>query len=101
MKLKKGDEIQVVIGKDKGKKGKIDKVFTKERMVLMQGLNQYKRHVKARSAAQPSEIVVFSKPLREANVQLVCPKCHLLTRVGYSVGDKKKVRICKKCEQTI
>lgn len=100
-KLRKGDEVKVVTGKDKGKTGKIERVFTKEGKVLIDGVNQYKRHLKARSQTQPSEIVTLTKPLPLANVQLVCPKCHLLTRAGFILENNKKVRICRKCQQAI
>lgn len=101
MKLKKGDEVEIIKGKDKGKSGKIEKVFLKEQTVLVPGVNMYKRHMKARSQNQKSEIVSITKPLSMANVQIICPKCHVQTRVGYSVVDDKKNRICKKCEQIL
>lgn len=101
MKIKKGDEVKVTIGKDKGKTGKVEKVFPKSDKVLILGMNQYKRHLKARSQNQPSEIATITKPLPIANVLLVCPKCHLPTRVGYAFENKKKTRICKKCKQNI
>lgn len=100
-KLKKGDEVKIVAGKDKGKTGKIDKVFSKENKVLIAGVNLYKRHLKARSQNQPSEIVTITKPLPLSNVSLICPKCKVITRVGFNVEDNKKVRICRKCEQVI
>lgn len=100
-RLLKGDEIKVVAGKDKGKTGKIEKVFSKEQKVLITGVNQYKRHLKARSQSQSSEIITITKPLPLANVQLVCPKCHLLTRVGFILENNKKVRVCRKCQQAI
>ncbi|OGH42308.1 MAG: 50S ribosomal protein L24 [Candidatus Levybacteria bacterium RIFCSPLOWO2_02_FULL_36_8b] len=101
MKLKKGDEVKVVRGKDKGRTGKIDRVLSKEDKVLVLGVNQYKRHMKARSQKQPSEIITIIKPLPVSNVLLVCPKCHLTTRVGFSIDKDQKIRICKKCKQTI
>lgn len=107
MKLKKGDEIQVAKGKDKGKKGKIEEVFSKEKKVFVPGVNEYKRHLKARSKTQKAEIVTIAKPLPEANVRLICPKCHQMTRVGYQVDKSKegresrKRRICKKCDSVI
>lgn len=101
MKFKKGDDVKIVTGKDKGKTGKIEKVFPKENKVLILGVNRYKRHLKAKSQSQPSEIATIEKPLPVANVQLVCPKCHTVTRVGFSLQDNKKVRICKKCEQSL
>lgn len=101
MKLRKGDEVKVVVGKDKGKTGKVEKVFPKDGKVLVSGVNQYKRHLKARSEKQPSEIITLTKPLAFANVQLVCPKCHSLSRVGYVLEGKEKFRVCKKCEERI
>lgn len=101
MKLIKNDEVKVVAGKDKGKSGKIEKVFAKEGKVLIEGVNQFKRHVKARVQGQTSEIMTITKPLPVANVQLVCPKCKKLTRVGYKMEKDKKTRICRKCEAAI
>lgn len=100
-KLKKGDEVKVVAGKDKGKVGKIEKVFSKESKVLVSGVNLYKRHLKARSQNQPSEIVTITKPLPVSNVALICPKCKVITRVGFNIEEEKKARVCKRCDQQI
>ncbi len=101
MKLKKGDEVKVVLGKDKGKTGKIEKVFPRAQKVLLLGINQYKKHKKARRQNEKSEIITIDKPLPLANVALICPKCHLQTRVGFVLQGDKKVRVCKKCDQNI
>src|ERR1700749_4671383 len=101
MKLKTGDLVTVVRGKDAGKTEKITKVFTKENKVLVDGVNQYKRHVKARMQGQKSEIITLTKPLPIASVQLVCPKCKKLTRVGYKFLKDEKVRYFKKCKAEI
>lgn len=101
MKLIKGDLVKIVRGKDKGKTGKIEKVFTKEEKVLVEGVNQFKRHVKARQQGQQSEIVTITKPLGIANVALICPKCKEQTRVGYVISKETKQRICKKCKAEI
>ncbi len=101
MKLLKGDEVKILLGKDAGKTGKIEKVFEKEMRVLVPGVNQYKRHVKARAQGQQSEIVTITKPLPISQVALVCPKCKKQTRVGYLLKDGKKVRICRKCNAEI
>lgn len=101
MKLKKGDNVKVVRGKDKGKTGKIDMVFPKMNKVLVNNVNLYKRHLKARSQTKPSEIVTLTKPLPEENVILICPKCHKETRVGYRIEKGVKSRVCKKCEAEI
>jgi large subunit ribosomal protein L24 len=97
MKLIKGDLVKIVTGKDKGKTGKIEKVLTKETKVLVEGVNQFKRHLKARQQGQKSEIVTITKPLASSSVALICPKCKEQTRVGYTISKDTKQRICKKC----
>lgn len=101
MKLKKGDEVKVVKGKDAGKTAKITRVLTQDKKVLLEGINQYKRHIKARMQGQNSEIVTITKPLPVANVAFVCPKCKEQTRIGYKMQGNEKVRICRKCEEKI
>lgn len=97
MKLKKGDEVKITTGKDAGKTGAVEKVFFKEGKVLVAGVNQYKRHVKARVPGQKSEIITITKPLPLGNVALICSKCKKPTRIGYRFLKDEKVRICKKC----
>lgn len=101
MKLLKGDTVKVTAGKDAGKTGRVEKVFTKKDKVIVAGLNQYKRHVKARVPGQKSEILTITKPLPLGRVVLMCPKCKKPTRVGYKFLKDEKVRICKKCESEI
>lgn len=101
MKIKKGDEIKVVAGKDKGKTGKVEKVLTKEDKVLIPGVNEYKKHLKGNAYGQRSEVITIAKPLPIANVMFVCPKCHETARIGYGVEGDKKVRICKKCKSSV
>lgn len=101
MKLIKGDTVKVVKGKDSGKSGKITKIFPKTGKVLVEGVNQYKRHMKARSQTQPSEIVTITKPLPVGNVAYVCASCHLQTRIGYQFDKETKFRICRKCKKQL
>ena len=101
MKLKKGDTVKVVAGKDKGKTGSIDAVFSKEDKVVVSGVNQYKRHTKARAEGEKSEIKIITKPLPVASVMFVCPKCKQNARLGYMITGDKKARICKKCEEAV
>ena len=101
MKLKRNDEIIVVKGKDKGKKAKIEKVITRENMILVPGVNLYKRHYKSRVQNKPSEIIEITKPLPIGNVALICPNCKKPTRVGYKIDNKEKVRVCRKCNKKI
>ncbi len=101
MKFKKGDEIIVTGGKDKGKRGKIEEVFPQTMRVLVLGVNVYKRHLKKRDEKTPSGIIDSPRPLPLANVALLCPKCKKPTRIGFLVSEKEKQRICKKCKQLI
>lgn len=102
MKLKKGDKIRITAGKDRGRKGVIEKVFPKEGRVLVPGINIYKKHVKPRGEKQPGGIIEIPRPLSVAKVALVCPKCKQPTRIGYQIGKGKgKSRICRKCNQLI
>lgn len=99
MKLKKGDTIKIIKGKDKGRTGKIERVFPKLNRVLIPGINVYKKHTKPRGEKEPGGIIDIVKPLSVANVALVCPKCGQPTRVGYQVDQSgEKQRICKKCK---
>jgi large subunit ribosomal protein L24 len=101
MKLKKGDEIMIVSGKDKGRKGKVEKTDSKKDQVTVLGLNLFKKHMKKRDEKNPGGIIDFPRPLGMGKVMLVCPKCKKPTRVGYSMIKKEKMRICKKCQQMI
>lgn len=101
MKLKKNDEILVTAGKDKGKRGKIEKVFPQKESVLVLGVNVSKRHMKRRDEKTPAGIFDLPKPLSVAKVALICPKCKKPTRIGFLVTKNEKVRICKKCKQQV
>lgn len=101
MKIKKGDEVVVTTGKDKGKRGKVEKVLVKENAVVVGGVNQYKRHVKARTQTQKSEIVTITKPLPISNIMPICSNCNLATRIGFEDKKGKKVRVCRKCDKEL
>ena len=100
-KFRKGDEVKVVAVKERGKKAKVEKVLHKEGKLLIEGINLYKRHLKARSQNQKSEIVTISKPLPLGNVALICPKCHKQTRAGFKTEKNQTLRICRKCKAEI
>jgi large subunit ribosomal protein L24 len=101
MKLKKNDLVQVTSGKDRGKTGKIEKVFPDELKVLVPGVNQYKKHKKPQGESKQGEILTLNRPLPVGNVALVCPKCKQLTRVGFRLNEGKKIRVCRKCDADI
>ncbi|HSW47900.1 MAG TPA: 50S ribosomal protein L24 [Candidatus Saccharimonadales bacterium] len=101
MKLIKGDTVKITKGKDSGKTGKVEKVINGSSKVLVEGVNQYKRHIKAKAQGQKSEIITITKPLPVGNVALICPKCKKQTRIGYKMLKDSKIRICKKCKKDI
>lgn len=101
MKFKKGDQVIVVAGKDKGRRGKIEKIFPKKEMVLIPGINVYKKHLKPQGEKNPGGIVDAVKPLAIPKVALICPKCNKKTRIGYLMTKDRKERICKKCQAII
>lgn len=100
MKIKTGDEVQVLQGKDKGKKSKVEKVSIKKNVVWISGVNIFKRHAK-RQGNTPGGIIDIVKPLSVSKVAVVCPKCNLATRVGFQQKNSGKMRICKKCKQAL
>ena len=101
MKIKKGDNVLITAGKDKGKTGKILRAFPREMKVLVEGANVKKKHVKPRKEGEKGQVVDVSSPVNVSSVKIVCPKCKKAARVGYKVTDDKKFRVCKKCKQEI
>ena len=101
MKIKKGDEVKIVTGKDRGKTGKVIKSFPQDSSVLVEGLNMFKKHMRSRQAEKKGEVISISKPVNLSAVRLVCPECHKITRVGHKVEAQHKFRICKKCGKTL
>ena len=101
MTVKKGDNVVVIAGKEKGKTGKVVEVFPKDNRVLVDGLNIVTKHQKARRQDEKSAIVKKSAPLEVSNVMVVCPVCGKATRVAHSEIEGKKVRTCKKCAASL
>ena len=97
MKIKKGDNVQVLSGNDKGTKGEVLEVLPKEDKVVVKGVNVRKKHVKARRQGEESGILSVECAIPSSKVNVVCPKCGKATKVGYSIEKDKKERICKKC----
>ena len=97
MKLKKGDNVIVLSGNDKGKTGEILEIIPGTQKVLVKGVNIRKKHVKPRKAGEEGGIISSEFPIHSSKVSVVCPKCGKATRVGYIVEDGKKSRVCKKC----
>lgn len=104
-RIKKGDTVQVIAGRDIGEKGQVIEVLPKENRVVIEGINLRKRHKKAQQVGGrqiPAQIVEFNAPIDLSNVMLVCPSCKQTTRVGYRFKqDGSKTRFCKKCQADI
>ncbi len=100
LKFQIGDEVKITAGREKGKKGKVEKVLPKESKVVVGGINVYKRHKKV-TRTQPAGIYEITRPISIASVSLLCPKCGKQTRVGFTKDGKTKNRICKKCKSRI
>lgn len=96
MKIKQGDNVIIISGKDKGKKGKVLSIFRNEGRVVVEGANMKKKHQKPRSGGKKGQIIDIAAPLHISNVQLVDPKTDKGVRVGFQVQKGKKVRVSKK-----
>ena len=97
MRIKKGDNVQVLSGNDKGKTGEVLEVIPKVNKVIVKGVNVRKKHVKARKQGDESGIISIECSIPSSKVNVVCPKCGKATKVGYSMEKDQKVRVCKKC----
>lgn len=96
MHVKKGDKVQVISGKDKGKQGVILAAYPKNQRVLVEGVNIVKKHAKPSQANPQGGIIDMEAPIHVSNVMPLDPKTNEPTRVGYKVVDGKKIRIAKK-----
>ncbi len=101
MKLKKGDHIIVITGKDKGKKGKIVSVLVAENKVVVEGINMMKKHQRPRKSGEKGSKIDKAMPMHASNVQVLDPKTNTRTRVGKKMVGDKMVRITKKSGQEI
>lgn len=98
MKIKKGDNVMVIAGKNRGESGKVFRALPKTDQVVVDGLNIRKRHVRPRRAGQKGEVVQKFAPMHVSNVKIICGACGKPVRVGYKVTETTKVRVCKKCQ---
>ncbi len=101
MKIKKGDNVLVVSGKDKGKTGKVLRSLPKEMKILVEGVNLKQKHLRPKKQGEKGQIIKSPAPFDVSNVKIICPKCGKSVRVGYTIINGKKNRICKKCKSEI
>src|SRR3989344_8465713 len=99
-KIKKGDNVKILLGKDSGRSGTVDRVLIKTGQVVVGGINISKRSVKKQGQNQGG-IIDLVKPVDMSNVALICPNCKKITRVGFKIEGKEKLRICRKCGKEI
>jgi large subunit ribosomal protein L24 len=98
MKIKKGDRVRVLAGKDRGKEGEVSFALPAEGKVIVDGVNVAKRHTKARGATMQGGIIDKDMPIEVSNVAIVCESCGKATRIGYRFdADGTKNRVCRKC----
>ncbi len=101
MKIKKGDTVKILAGKDAGKKGKVLSVHPKTERISVEGINIHKKHVRPRNENQKGQIVEVARSIHSSNTQLICPSCSKNTRIGMRENKGKKERFCKKCNNSI
>ena len=97
MKIRKGDNVKVLSGNDKGKTGEVLEVIPKTEKIIVKGINIRKKHVKPRKQGEEGGIISIECAIPSSKVNVVCSKCGKATRVGYSEEKGEKIRICKKC----
>ena len=96
MKIKKGDNVIVIAGKDKGKKAKVVRALPAENKVVVEGVNIKKKHERGRREGAKGQIIEFAAPINVSNVMIEDPKTKKPSRIGYKMVGDKKVRIAKK-----
>jgi large subunit ribosomal protein L24 len=100
--LRRNDQVVVTTGKDSGKRGRVLKVLTAKNRLIVEGVNIIKRHTRPNPQRNvKGGIVEREGALHASNVQLICPECGKMTRIGHRVQGDRKVRICRKCEGVV
>ncbi|HVO28442.1 MAG TPA: 50S ribosomal protein L24 [Candidatus Paceibacterota bacterium] len=101
MKLKKGDTIKVLSGKDRGRTGTVLRAMPGEGRIVVDGLNIFKKRSHPKRQGEQGQTVLVPRPMAASKVMLICPACKEPTRVGARIEGAKKVRYCKKCQSGI
>lgn len=101
MKVKKGDTVKMMGGKDRGKTGAVTRVLRQDQRVVVEGLNIVKKHRRAQRAGEKGQLIEFPRAIPASRVMVICPQCGKTTRVSYAVSaDGTKTRRCSKCQAT-
>ncbi len=101
-KVRRHDTVEVMSGKDRGRRGEVRIRFTKSNRVIVTGANMVKKHRRSQDPTTPSGIIDIEAPLHVSNVRVVCPSCDAAVRVGFRILEEgRKVRFCKSCGEAI
>ena len=101
-KIRRRDTVQVMTGKDRGRRGEVRQVLRKDQRVIVTGANMVKKHRRSQSPTAPSGILEVEAAIHMSNVAVVCVGCDEATRVGFRIlDDGRKVRYCKSCDEAI
>ncbi len=102
MKIRKNDNVLVIAGKDRGKKGKVRYAYPRDERILVEGVNFIKKHTKPVKQVKQAGIVEREASIHVSDVILICPKCNKPARIGHkTLSDGKKVRVCRVCGEVI
>ena len=102
MNIRKDDNVMVIAGKDRGKKGKVRFAYPKRGRILVEGVNFVKRHTRPTGQVRQAGIIEREEPINVSDVMLICGKCNKATRIGHQRLDAgKKVRVCRACNEVI
>jgi large subunit ribosomal protein L24 len=102
MKIQKNDNVLIIAGKDRGKKGKVRKAMPDKDKVIVEGFNMIKRHSKTKGKTRQAGIIELEAPIHVSNLMIICNKCNKPARVGYrALEDGKKARYCHSCSEII
>ena len=102
MRIRQNDEVEIISGRDVGKRGKVQQVFPRKGLVMVEGVNVVKRHQRPTATVRQAGIIQKEAPFPVSRVMLVCQRCNKPVRVGYTfLEDGRKVRVCKSCHEMI
>jgi len=102
VQIRKNDSVMVIGGKERGKTGKVLRVLPEKDALIIERVNMVKRHSKPRGAQQPGGIVEKEAAIHASNIMIMCDKCNAPVRIGHKqLGDGKKVRMCRRCGETL
>lgn len=99
MKLKKNDNVKIIVGKDNGKTGIVE--YAKNNKLIIKGINIQKKHIKPSQKNPKGGIIDINKRVDSSDAMLICPSCGKTTRIGYKIDKNQKIRICKKCQKSV